>query len=41
MLNFELEEESSEESPIDFPVINENIQQEESISLINDTEENE
>ena len=33
VLNFELEEEGSEESPIDFPIAVENVQQEESINL--------
>ena len=33
VLNFELEEEGSEESPIDFPIAVENVQQEEPINL--------
>ena len=41
VLNFELEEESSEESPLDFPVINDDIQQEETAYLTNDGVDNE
>ena len=40
VLNFQLEDEGSEESPIDFPIATENIQQEESLNSSNDIEDN-
>ena len=40
VLNFELEEEGSEESPIDFPIVVENVKQEDPVNLTSENADN-